>query len=89
MRETQRERRRKERGGDAGLGRIIKEKERKGRKGNREGKKKSKGKKQRKEEKQRKEGGGRPTVAWPVVAGGGRSWPELAGVGGQGPKREG
>ena len=61
-------------------GKIRKEKKRKenGRKRKKEGRKEM----QRKE---RREGGGRPTVAWPVIAGGGRSWPEL---GGQSPKKE-
>ena len=64
-----------ERGRDAGLrGNIREEKKRK--------EKGRKGKKERKKEKERKgkneirEGEGRPTMAWPAVVSGGRSWLE-------------
>ena len=46
-----------------------------------EGRKIKKERKKSKGKKERREGGGRPTVAWPVFAGGDRSWPELAVVG--------
>ena len=75
------ERRKKERGGDAGLEKKRKEKKRKW-KEKKEGRKERNAKERKKE---RREGGGRPTVAWPVFAGGDRSWPEL---GGQGPKEK-
>ena len=78
--------------GDAGMSkgrRFRKEKKRKenGRKRKNEGKKEMQRKERKKEEKERKEGKG--DVGRLDLAGGGRSWPELAGVGGQGPKREG
>ena len=77
------ERRRKERGADAGLEKKRKEKKMEGKERRKE-RKNCKGKKERKKE--RREGGGMSIVSWPVFAGGDRSWPEL---GGQGPKREG
>ena len=68
MRETQRER-----CGNEGVRDAGKEKRRRKRK-----KERKKGRKERKKERKerRREGGGWPTVAWPVVAGVGRSWPE-------------
>ena len=78
------ERRKKGRGGDAGLGKIRKEKKRK-----MEGKERRKERKKSKGKKERRGGGGRPTVAWPVVAGGDRSWPELAGDGWPRPQKRG
>ena len=63
------------------LGKIRKEKKKEGKERRKE-RKKSKGRKER------REGGGRPTVAWPVVAGGDRSWPELAGDGWPRPPKE-
>ena len=76
---------------DAGKGegetQVWKRKEKK-----RKWKEKKEGRKERnakERKKERKEGGGRPTAAWPVFAGGDRSWPELAGVGWTRPQREG
>ena len=74
MRETQERER--------GRRRFRKEKKRKEKK--RKWKEKKEGRKERnakERKKERREGGGRPTVAWPVFAGGDRSWPKLAGVG--------
>ena len=60
-----------------GRGEIKEEKKRK-----RKGKERRKERKKRKGKKERREGGGRPAMAWPAVAGDGRSWPELAREGG-------
>ena len=66
MQERRRQRRNDGRGRDAGFQgeNLEKKRKEKGRKGKKGGKK------------ERSEGEGRPTMAWPAVAGDGRSWPE-------------
>ena len=83
---TTREIERQENKGDSGKEGRKGERRMLGEKQRRKEKGKERKRKERKKEGKRERERGWPVMAWPAVAGGGRSWPEL---GGQSPKREG